>query len=223
MSIAENLAKVKRDIPENVKLVAVSKTKPNNDILEAYATGHKIFGENKAQELVGKYESLPKDIEWHFIGHLQSNKVKYIAPFIDLMHGIDSLKILKVINKEAKKNERVIKCLLQFHIAEEETKFGLSVDEAKDILESEAYANMQHIKITGVMGMATFTDEEAKIRKEFRNLKTIFETLKSSYFSTENNFCEISMGMSDDYQIAMGEGSTIVRVGSKIFGARNYS
>jgi len=223
MSIAENLAKVKRDIPENVKLVAVSKTKPNNDILEAYATGHKIFGENKAQELVGKYESLPKDIEWHFIGHLQSNKVKYIAPFIDLMHGIDSLKILKVINKEAKKNERVIKCLLQFHIAEEETKFGLSVDEAKDILESEAYANMQHIIITGVMGMATFTDEEAKIRKEFRNLKTIFETLKSSYFSTENNFCEISMGMSDDYQIAMGEGSTIVRVGSKIFGARNYS
>lgn len=223
MSIAENLVKIKNSIPENVQLVAVSKTKPNEDILEAYHTGHKVFGENKAQELVRKYEELPKDIEWHFIGHLQSNKVKYIAPFIRLMHGVDSLKLLKVINKEGRKNERVIPCLLQFHIAEEQTKFGLSPEEAREILESDAYSKMKNVKIAGIMGMATYTDDKAKIRQEFRTLKKYFEMLKSEYFAADEGFREISMGMSDDYPLALEEGSTIVRVGSKIFGARNYS
>jgi len=222
MSISENLAKIKSSIPENIKLVAVSKTKSKEEILEAYNAGHVIYGENKAQELARKYEELPKDIEWHFIGHLQTNKVKYIAPFVHLMHGVDSKKLLKVINKEGRKNNRVIACLLQFHIAEEETKFGLSVNAAKEILESESYANMNHVKIVGVMGMATFTDDQNKIRSEFQKLKSIFELLKKDYFTDSEDFCEISMGMSDDYGIAIEEGSTIVRIGSKIFGARNY-
>jgi pyridoxal phosphate enzyme (YggS family) len=222
MSISENLAKIKSSIPENIKLVAVSKTKSKEEILEAYNAGHVIYGENKAQELARKYEELPKDIEWHFIGHLQTNKVKYIAPFVHLMHGVDSKKLLKVINKEGRKNNRVIGCLLQFHIAEEETKFGLSVNAAKEILESESYANMNHVKIVGVMGMATFTDDQNKIRSEFQKLKSIFELLKKDYFTDSEDFCEISMGMSDDYGIAIEEGSTIVRIGSKIFGARNY-
>ncbi|MBT3382465.1 MAG: YggS family pyridoxal phosphate-dependent enzyme [Prolixibacteraceae bacterium] len=222
MDIANNISEIKNTLPEGVKLVAVSKTKPVEDIMVAYRSGHKIFGENKVQDLVGKYEQLPKDIEWHFIGHLQSNKVKFVAPFISFLHGIDSMKLLKVVNKEAKKNDRVISCLLQFHIAEESTKFGFSIKEAYDLLSSEEINSLQNVEIAGVMGMATYTDNESQIRKEFRGLKNIFNTLKNEYFSGVESFREISMGMSDDYLIAVDEGSTIIRVGSKIFGTRNY-
>ncbi len=222
MEIAKNIAEIKRTLPEGVKLVAVSKTKPNEDILEAYRSGHKIFGENKVQDLSKKFEALPKDIEWHFIGHLQTNKVKYIAPFVHLIHGIDSLKILKTVDKEAKKNNRVISCLLQFHIAEEETKFGLSLDEVREMLESAEFKTMKNVTVAGVMGMATYTENEEQIAREFRMLNSIFKTIKNEYFSGSGNFCEISMGMSDDYPIAVKEGSTMIRVGSKIFGERNY-
>ncbi len=222
MNIAENINSIKNNLPENVRLVAVSKTKPNEDILEAYNAGHKIFGENKIQDLVRKYEQLPKDIEWHFIGHPQTNKVKYIAPFVHLIHGVDSLKLLKVIDAEGKKNNRQIGCLLQFHIAEEDTKFGLSLSESKEILESKEFKNLGNVFIAGVMGMATYTENTQQIRNEFKSLKTIFNALKNEYFSAIKNFSEISMGMSDDYQIAIEEGSTMIRVGSKIFGERNY-
>ena len=223
MDIVKNIEDIKSTLPEGVKLVAVSKTKPNDDILAAYQTGQRIFGENKAQELIRKQPELPDDIEWHFIGHLQSNKTKYIAQFVSMIHSIDSYKILKIVNKEARKNNRVIPCLLQFHIAEEESKFGLTKEDAITILESEAYKNMEHVSIVGVMGMATFTDDTEKVRKEFQKLKSIFEHLKGKYFSTNPEFKEISMGMSDDYTLAVEEGSTIVRVGSKIFGERNYN
>jgi len=222
MDIAKNIAEIKKKLPTGVRLVAVSKTKPNEDILKAYHSGHKIFGENKVQDLSRKYEELPKDIEWHFIGHLQSNKVKYLAPFVSLIHGVDSQKLLKVINKEAKKQGRIISCLLQFHIAQESTKFGLSLEEAREILNSETYKTFGNIKIMGVMGMATYTDNENQIREEFRMLNTIFKTLKDEYFKGTDDFSEISMGMSDDYLIAIEEGSTLIRVGSKIFGPRNY-
>jgi len=222
MGIADNIAEIKEKIPNEVKLVAVSKTKPTNVILEAYKTGHRIFGENKVQELCTKYEELPKDIEWHFIGHLQSNKVKYIAPFVNVIHAVDSLKLLKIIDKEAKKNSRQISCLLQFHIAEEKTKFGLTVSDAKKIIESETFAEMENVLISGVMGMATYTDDQTQVRKEFETLKKIFEMIKKEYFMNNKNFNEISMGMSDDYHLAIKEGSTMVRIGSKIFGARNY-
>lgn len=222
MDIAGNIETIKKNLPKGVKLVAVSKTKPNPDILEAYHAAHKIFGENKVQELVEKYEQLPKDIEWHFIGHLQTNKVKLIIPFVQLIHGVDSFKLLKVIDSEAKKQNRQVKCLLQFYIAEEDTKFGLSLSEAREILKSPDFKLLNNICIAGVMGMATFTDNTAQIRNEFKLLKTIFNTLKNEYFSDEKNFSEISMGMSDDYQIAIEEGSTLIRVGSKIFGERNY-
>ncbi|WP_340113889.1 YggS family pyridoxal phosphate-dependent enzyme [Maribellus mangrovi] len=222
MDIGKNILSIKTNLPEGVKLVAVSKTKPKADILAAYKTGHRIFGENKVQDLTKKYEELPKDIEWHFIGHPQSNKVKYIAHFISLIHGVDSLKLLKMINKEGKKNDRKIKCLLQFHIAEESTKFGLNVDEAREILDSEAYKNFTNIEIAGVMGMATYTDDKEQIRKEFKMLYNIFTQLKNEYFADSKSFREISMGMSDDYPIALEEGSTMIRVGSNIFGARNY-
>ena len=222
MNIGNKIAEIKQNIPAQVKLVAVSKTKPNEDILDAYNSGHKIFGENKVQDLVKKQEELPKDIEWHFIGHPQSNKVKFIAPFIHLIHGVDSLKLLKVINKEAQKNNRVVKCLLQFHIAEESTKFGLLIDEAKTILESEEFVAFNNVAIAGVMGMATNTDNINQIKKEFSTLKNIFNLLKNEYFSNSEIFTEISMGMSHDFKIAVEEGSTLIRVGSKIFGARNY-
>lgn len=222
MNIGENIINIKKQLPEGVKLVAVSKTKPEEDILEAYDAGQRIFGENKVQDLTHKYEELPKDIEWHFIGHPQTNKVKYIAPFINLIHGVDSIKLLKMINKEAKKNERVIKCLLQFHIAEESTKFGLSLDEATEILSGDEFKALDHVEIVGVMGMATYTDDENQIRKEFKMLKKIYSQLKNEYFSDSGSFLEISMGMSDDYPLAVEEGSTMIRVGSKIFGARNY-
>ena len=223
MSIAENLIRIKNTLPSGVKLAAVSKTHPAEDILEAYSTGHRSFAENKAQELSSKYALLPHDIEWHFIGHLQTNKVKYIAPFVSLIHSVDSLKLLQVINREAQKCNRIIPCLLQFHIAGEETKFGLSPEEAIHLLDTKEYLDMGHIRISGVMGMATFTDDREQVRQEFRQLKNYFNLLKEKYFAADSGFCEISMGMSDDYPIAVEEGSTLVRVGSSIFGARNYA
>lgn len=216
--IARNIKQIKASIPEHVTLVAVSKTKPNAAILEAYQTGQRIFGENKVQELTEKYESLPKDIEWHMIGHLQSNKVKYIAPFVSLIHGVDSFKLLEEINKRAAQNERVINCLLQIHIAEEDTKFGFNEKEVIELLQSEAFKNLQNIKIVGLMGMATFTDNENQIRKEFKSLKKLFDKLSILYFPLSI----LSMGMSGDYQLAIEEGSTMIRVGSSIFGERNY-
>ena len=222
MSIAENINKIKTSLPDNVKLVAVSKTKPNEDILEAYAAGQRIFGENKVQDLVQKYNDLPKDIEWHFIGHLQTNKIKYIAPFISLIHAVDSFKLLKVINNEAKKNNRIIDCLLQFYIAEEETKFGLNFHEVVNIVNSTDFADLKNIRIVGVMGMATYTDNVEQIESEFKNLFNIYNQLKKEYFAETHYFSEISMGMSDDYRIAVEQGSTMVRIGSTIFGKREY-
>lgn len=222
MSIAEKIDKIKATLPAHVQLVAVSKTKPNELILEAYHHGQKIFGENKVQEMAAKYESMPKDIEWHFIGHLQTNKIKYLVPFVHLIHGVDSFKLLKSIDSEAKKAGRIISCLLQFHIAEEETKFGLSLEEAEEILDSEEYKKLQNIQLCGVMGMATYTEDEDQIRKEFAHLKSCFDHLKSKYFGHDTGFKEISMGMSGDYPIAIEEGSTMIRIGSNIFGERNY-
>jgi len=222
MHSAEKYREFISNLPGNVKLVVVSKTKTPEDILDVYNEGHRLFGENKVQELVPKYEALPKDIQWHLVGHLQSNKVKYIAPFIGMIHSVDSLKLLKTINKEANKNHRVIPCLLQIYIAEEETKFGLFVEEAADILSSGEFRELKNVEIRGVMGMATFTEDMDKIRQEFRSLKTIFELLKKKFFADQPQFSEISMGMSDDYRVAIKEGSTMIRVGSAIFGPRYY-
>lgn len=218
--IQEQLNKVLKEIPKHVTLVAVSKTKPVSAIEEAYAAGQRHFGENKVQEMADKAEQLPKDIYWHLIGHLQTNKVKYIAPFVALIHSVDSLKLLLEINRQAAKNNRIIPVLLQFHIAQEETKYGFSWDEVMDILNSEEYKGFGNIRIDGVMGMASFTDNEAQIRKEFKLLKTYFDELKSAFFSEENHFSICSMGMSGDYKIAIEEGSTMIRVGSSIFGSR---
>lgn len=223
MSVSENLHKVLATLPAHVKLVAVSKTKPVEVVLEAYGAGQRIFGENKVQELASKHAMLPADIEWHFIGHLQSNKVKYIAPFVSMIHAVDSLKLLKTIEREGEKNGRVIKCLLQFHIAEEESKFGMNLEEAATLLESEDYAAMQHVQLCGVMGMATFTSNSEQVRHEFKTLSNIFHTLKRKYFSDNQCFSDISMGMSDDYLLAVAQGSTMVRIGSTIFGERNYN
>ncbi|WP_372754395.1 YggS family pyridoxal phosphate-dependent enzyme [Labilibaculum sp.] len=220
MGISQKINTILKTIPDHVKMVAVSKTKPKEDIIEAYEGGYRIFGENKPQELVQKYSDLPKDIEWHFIGHLQTNKVKYIAPFVHLIHAVDSMKLMKEINKQAEKNKRVINCLLQFHIASEESKFGLTLADAKALLSSEEFLNLHFIQIIGVMGMATYTVQEDVIRTEFGNLKSIFENLKADYFKTKEEFTEISMGMSGDYALAIEEGSTMVRLGSCIFGSR---
>lgn len=203
-------------------LVAVSKTKPVEAIGELYDLGQRIFGENKVQELVEKQAKLPQDIDWHLIGTLQRNKVKYIAPFVSMIHSVDSLKLLKEINKQAAKSNRTIHCLLQFHIAQESTKFGLSIEEAVALLTSPEYQAMQHIDIVGVMGMATFTNNEEQVRQEFRTLKGHFETLKGQFFANKASFKEVSMGMSGDYAIALEEGSTLIRVGSLLFGARVY-
>lgn len=222
MSIASNIQSF-NDLLKNTQasLIAVSKTKPNEDLLAAYKTGQRAFGENKVQELARKSAELPNDIEWHMIGHLQRNKVKYLAPFIHLIHGVDSLRLLQEINKQAAKHDRVINCLLQVYIADEETKFGLSEEEVKELLRSEAFKELNNIKVVGLMGMATNTDDQTQIRQEFRSLKTLFEELKT--FSSSNvEMNEISMGMTGDYQIACEEGSTMVRIGSAIFGARNY-
>ena len=222
MKISENLHKIKNQIPQNVKLIAVSKTKPNKDILEAYNSGHKFFGENKVQDLVKKQEELPKDIEWHYIGHLQRNKVKNIAPFVSLIHAVDSLRLLQKINEEAEKNNRSLNCLLQMHIADESSKFGLDINELKEILSSEEYSSMNRIKIVGLMGMATYTEDKAIIKKEFDYLKKCFCDIKNEFFGKSDDFKEISMGMSGDYDIAVESGSTMIRIGSIIFGERNY-
>jgi PLP dependent protein len=218
--IQENLAKINRTIPNHAILVAVSKTKPVSAILEVYRAGQRVFGENKVQEMVEKYHELPKDIEWHLIGHLQTNKVKYIAPFVSLIHSIDSLKLLKEVNKEALKWQRIIPCLLQFRIAQEETKFGLSLEEATEILSSREFVEMQNVCIVGLMGLASLTEDLEKVRTEFRTLENYFQILKSHFFKFNDAFTEISMGMSGDYLLALEEGSTIVRIGSSLFGTR---
>lgn len=218
--IKEQLNQITASLGTNTTLVAVSKTHPLERIMEAYEAGQRDFGENKVQDLVEKYEALPKDIRWHMIGHLQSNKVKYIAPFVHLIHGVDSFKLLKEINKQGQKNERRISCLLQFHIAQEDTKFGLSLDEANAFLSSSEFQALNHVKLCGVMGMATFTENTTQIRSEFQSLHAIFQALKFTHFIAATEFKEISMGMSDDYPIALEEGSTLIRVGSKIFGRR---
>jgi len=222
MEMNDNLTRILSSIPSHVKVVAVSKTHPPETIQEFYNQGLRVFGENKMQEITAKQPVLPADIEWHFIGHLQRNKVKYIAPFVHLIHSVDSLRLLEEINKQALKAGRTVNCLLQFHIATEETKFGLDLDEARELLTSEEYGSFQNIRICGVMGMGTFTDEEEVVRTEFKKLKGIFDTLKSDFFTDSPSFKEISMGMSGDYPIAIEEGSTIVRIGSAIFGDRHY-
>lgn len=221
MRIQENLNHIKSTLPEQVTLVAVSKTKPVSDLMEAYHAGQRVFGENKIQEMADKYEVMPKDIEWHMIGHVQRNKVKYMASFVHLIHGVDTLKLLKEINKQAKKHDRVIDCLLQIKIASEDSKFGMSAQEASELIQSKDISELKNIRIVGVMGMATFTDNQSQIEQEFNFLKTTFDTLNK--LNTAN--CKlhiISMGMSGDYQLAIDCGSTMIRVGSSIFGERNY-
>lgn len=218
MSIQDNLKTIETTIPNHITLVAVSKTKPVEDLQEAYEAGIRDFGENKIQEMCDKYEVLPKDIRWHMIGHVQTNKVKYMAPFVHLIHGVDSLKLLKEINKQAEKNNRIIDVLLQQFIADEETKFGLDVEETRQIMQDEIQ-HLPHVRVVGLMGMATFTEDKNQIRNEFKTLKSNFDFLKNSF----ENITILSMGMSGDYQIAIEEGSTMVRIGSSIFGHRNYS
>ena len=219
--IGANLDKIRKELPEHVVLVAVSKTKPLEDIQEAFDAGQRIFGENKVQEMAAKWEVLPKEIEWHFIGHLQRNKVKYLAPFVSLIHGVESLRLLKEINKQALKSNRIIDVLLQFYIADEDTKFGLSEEEANDLLSSEEFKLLKNIQVRGVMGMATFTKDQEKIKGEFHKLKKIQNSLKANHFSNNDLFNVVSMGMSGDYSTAIDEGSTMIRIGSSIFGARN--
>jgi len=222
VSIKDNIHSILNSIPENVSLIAVSKTKPDAAILEAYNTGQRAFGENKIQEMADKHEVLPKDIEWHMIGHLQSNKVKYMAHFVHLIHGVDSFKTLKEINKQALKHHRVINCLLQLKIAKEDTKFGLSISEIETILASEEFKALKNIHIKGFMGMATFTDDASIIRAEFKTLQNNYSIFQKKYNTFNFNPSIISMGMSGDYKIAIEEGSTMIRVGSLIFGERNY-
>ncbi len=215
MNISENLKELKKELPDNVSLVAVTKTKPIGDIMEAYNAGHRVFGENKVQEMQSKWQEMPKDIEWHMIGHVQRNKVKYMAPFVSLIHAVDSLRLLREINKEARKNDRVINCLLQIKIAEEDSKFGMDKTEALQLLDSNDFKKFENIKIIGLMGMATFTDDEKQVSNEFRSLKTLFDSIKEKH-----NMPVLSMGMSGDYKLAIKNGSNMVRVGSAIFGER---
>ncbi len=222
MTIKDNLNNIKSSLPENVTLVAVSKTKPVSDLMEAYNAGQRIFGENKIQEMAEKYQQMPKDVEWHMIGHVQRNKVKYMTDFVSLIHGVDSFKLLKEINKQAKKCNRIINCLLQIKIAEEDSKFGMSKNDASTLLQSDEFSELKNIKIVGLMGMATFTDDIAQVESEFKFLKTTFEELKQ--LKTQNSELKtLSMGMSGDYKLAIECGSTMIRVGSSIFGARNYN
>lgn len=221
MSIADNIKNLKKiTVPKKVSLIAVSKTKPVEDVQEAYDAGQRLFGENMVQELVEKYEQLPKDIQWHLIGHLQTNKVKYIAPFISLIHSVDSLKLLQEINKQAEKNKRVIDCLLQIYIADEETKYGLGFDEAIELLRSDEFATLKNIRIRGLMGIATNTDNPKQLKDEFNELKVFFDGIKVSFFRKDEYFTILSMGMSADYEIAIEQGSNMIRVGSTIFGQR---
>lgn len=223
MSIAENLKQVLSELPEGVRLVAVSKFHPNEAIEEAYRAGQRVFGESKVQEMTAKYESLPKDIEWHFIGHLQTNKIKYIVPYVALIHGIDSYKLLAEVNKQAAKADRTVNCLLQLHVAQEETKFGFSFDECREMLTAGEWKELAHIRICGLMGMATNTDNIEQIESEFCSLRNFFREVKSTWFADVETFRELSMGMSHDYREAIRAGSTLVRVGSKIFGERVYN
>ena len=222
MSITTNLQKIQDEISTNAKVVAISKFHSTDDINEAYKAGHRIFGESRAQEIVPKYEELPKDIEWHFVGHLQSNKIKDIAPFISLIHSVDSFRLLRNINRHAKNNERVIPCLLQLHIAKEESKYGFTYDECREMLAKGEWRKFSNIQIAGVMGMASFTENQEIVKSEFIGLKEFYEEIKNDFFAEEPSFKEISMGMSQDYPIAVAEGSTLVRIGSKIFGNRDY-
>ena len=222
MNIADNLQQVLNELPEGVRLVAVSKFHPNEAIEEAYRSGQRVFGESKVQEMTAKYESLPKDIEWHFIGHLQTNKIKYIVPYVALIHGIDSYKLLVEVNKQAEKAGKVVNCLLQLHIAEEETKFGFSFDECRDMLAEGEWKTLSNIQLCGLMGMATNTDDNEQIEKEFCSLSSFFKEVKDSWFADTEAFWELSMGMSHDYHQAIAAGSTLIRVGSKIFGDRTY-
>lgn len=223
MSIRDNILNYNNKITGNARLIAVSKTKPVEDLQEAYEAGQRLFGENKALEMRDKHEILPKDIRWHFIGHLQTNKVKYIAPFVELIHSVDSLNLLKQINKEAIKNNRVIDCLLQIDIAHEETKFGLEENEAEELLSSEEFAELKNVRICGLMGIGSITDDKNKTKKEFNNLKKFFDETKNKFFNSKSYFCELSMGMSQDFELAIEEGATLVRIGSSIFGARDYA
>lgn len=222
MNIAENITQVQNELPEGVRLVAVSKFHPNEAIEEAYRAGQRIFGESKVQEMTVKYESLPKDIEWHFIGHLQTNKIKYIVPYVALIHGIDSYKLLAEVNKQAVKANKVVDCLLQLHIAREETKFGFSFDECRKMLASGEWKTLLNIRICGLMGMATNTENAEQIKAEFCSLSNFFQEVKSKWFADSESFKELSMGMSHDYREAIAAGSTLIRVGSKIFGERIY-
>ncbi len=219
MSIPQHLKQIQSSLPEHVTLVAVSKTKPIPDLMEAYNAGQRVFGENKVQEMVEKYDAMPKDIQWHMIGHLQRNKVKYMAAFVDLIHGVDNFKLLQEINKQAQKHNRTINCLLQLKIAEEDSKFGMSPQDAQELLTSEAFLALKHVNVVGVMGMATFTDDDTQVKQEFTRLKMTYDTLKPLHKALNI----ISMGMSGDYPIAIRCGSTMVRVGSSIFGSRNYN
>ena len=223
MSIVDKLNSIRATLPVGVQLVAVSKTRSDEEIMEAYNTGQRIFGENKVQELVRKWESLPKDIEWHFIGHLQSNKVKYIAPFVAMIHAVDSMKILQTINEEAKRAGRSISCLLQFHVASEESKFGFLPAAVEHLFTLTELNDLSYVVFSGVMGMATFTEDTVVVDREFSLLAELYQKLKFQYFAEDSNFKEISMGMSDDYMLAIGQGSTMVRIGSTIFGERIYN
>jgi hypothetical protein len=222
VGISQNIKNLRATLPGNVRLIAVSKTHPMDEIMEAYNEGHRVFGENRVQELLPKYDALPKDIEWHLIGHLQTNKVKYIVPFVSLIHSIDSFKLLKEVNKEAAKSKRVVDCLLQVYIASEETKFGLSDEELFDLISNTEVQSFQNCRIVGLMGMATFTENQIQIRNEFQHLFGLFKKVESSFPFLMPNFKELSMGMSNDYEIAIEEGSTLIRVGSAIFGDREY-
>ena len=221
-NIADTIKEITNELPSHTRLVAVSKFHPKDAILEAYQAGQKTFGESHAQEVRNKYEELPKDIEWHFIGHLQTNKIKYMAPYVALIHGVDSYKLLAEINKQAIKAGRIIPCLLQIHIAQEETKFGFSTDECRAMLEAGEWKILNNVRIAGIMGMATNTEDEAQIAREFHTLSSFFREIKETYFKDAPEFKEISMGMSDDYLLAIEEGSTLIRIGSRIFGERIY-
>ena len=220
--IKTNLNDILNKIPQGTRLVAVSKFHPADAIMLAYETGHRIFGESRVQELNEKYEKLPKDIEWHFIGHLQTNKVKYIVPYISMIHAVDSFKLLEEINRQASKADRVIPCLLEVHIAKEESKYGFSFDECRKMLNEASWKDLKNVSINGIMGMATFTDNQEEIKQEFHRLHSFFDEMKKKHFEENDEFRELSMGMSEDYTIAIEEGSTLIRVGSKIFGNRSY-
>ena len=223
MTIKEEIAKITAELPKGVRLIAVSKFHPAEAVMEAYEAGQRLFGENKVQEMVAKQEVLPKDIEWHFIGHLQTNKVKYIAPFVAMIHSIDSLHLLTEVNRQAEKVGRVINVLLQIHIAHEETKFGMTFDECRALLNEGTWKQLNHVRICGLMGMATFTEDMGQVDREFAGLQAFFEELKGNWFADDTAFKELSMGMTDDYPIAIRHGSTFVRIGTLIFGERNYN